>query len=330
MPKRAVVAGGAGFVGSHLCELLLDQGYDVIAIDCFVTGREENLKGLARFGSKFKLIRHDITQPLPPSLDAEGPFDEVYNLASPASPVDFDTMPIFIMRTGSEGHRNMLEFGRRHGARVLFASSSEVYGDAEKHPQDESYSGNVNPIGHRGCYDEAKRYGEALSQSYWREFKVPIRIARIFNTYGPRMRPDDGRIIPNFFTQALKKQPLTVYGDGTQTRSFCFVTDLARGLYLLMRSQETRPVNLGNPTERSVLEMAETIKRLTGNAVPLKRLPLPENDPKLRRPDTTRAWETLAWKPEIDLDTGLALSLDYFKSELARDPSIEASVIGKT
>lgn len=329
MAKRALVAGGAGFVGSHLCELLLNEGYEVVALDNFATGRKENVASFERFGSKFTLADHDIVQPLPTAL-VDGPkFTEIYNLASPASPVDFDTMPVFIMRTASEGHRNLLELGRHHGARVLFASSSEVYGDAEKHPQDESYFGNVNTTGHRGCYDEGKRFGEALSQSYHREFKLPVRIARIFNTYGPRMRPDDGRIIPNFFTQALKKQPLTVYGEGTQTRSFCFVTDLARGIHLLMQSQETRPVNIGNPTERTVLEMAHAINNLTGNIEPLKYLPLPENDPRFRRPDTTRANEVLGWKPDVGLEHGLALSLDYFKSELARNPSIEASVFRK-
>lgn len=328
MTKRALVAGGAGFVGSHLCELLLTEGHQVVAVDCLVTGREANVEPLKKFGSAFQLIKHDITQPVPSEIANGAKFDEIYNLASPASPVDFDAMPIFIMRTGSEGQRNMLELAKAHGSRILFASSSEVYGDAEQHPQSETYFGNVNPIGHRGCYDEAKRYGEALSQSYWREFQTPIRIARIFNTYGPRMRPNDGRIIPNFFTQALKKQSLTVYGDGKQTRSFCFVTDLVRGFHLLMKSSETRPVNLGNPTERSVLEMAETVNKLTGNTAPLKFLPLPENDPKLRRPDTARAQEVLGWKPAVDLEKGLALTLDYFKSELARDPSIEATVLG--
>lgn len=305
----------------------MNEGYHVVALDSFVTGRATNLDALRPFGSSFQLVEHDITQPLPAHLTDGPAFDEIYNLASPASPVDFDSMPVFIMRTAAEGHRHMLELARRHGSRILFASSSEVYGDAEQHPQKESYFGNVNPLGHRGCYDEAKRYGEALSQSYWRQFKTPIRIARIFNTYGPRMRPDDGRIIPNFFTQALKGQSLTVYGDGTQTRSFCFVTDLVRGFHALMQSSEMRPVNLGNPIERSVLDMAALINKLTGNTAPLKYLPLPENDPKLRRPDTERARTVLGWEPQIGLEKGLELSLDYFKAELAKNPNIEASVM---
>ncbi|MCM2280606.1 MAG: SDR family oxidoreductase [Bdellovibrionaceae bacterium] len=327
MAMRALVAGGAGFVGSHLCELLLNKGYEVVVLDNFVTGREANLETLRKLGHRLEVVRHDITSPLPQSLKTGTRFDEIYNLASPASPVDFDVMPVFIMRTASEGHLHLLELAREHGARILFASSSEVYGDAEQHPQKETYFGNVNPIGHRGCYDEAKRFGEALSQSYWRQYKTPIRIARIFNTYGPRMRANDGRIIPNFFTQALKGQSLTVYGDGTQTRSFCFVTDLARGLYALMQSEDTRPVNVGNPIERSVLEMADAINRLTGNRAAVKYLPLPENDPKLRRPDTTRATSSLGWTPAVSLEKGLELSLDYFKSELAQDPTLEASVI---
>lgn len=326
MKKRALVAGGAGFVGSHLCELLLNEGYDVTAIDCFVSGRRANVEELLKRG--LKLLEADICQAaqLDKLLNNAPRFDEIYNLASPASPVDFKKLPIFILRTGADGHGNMLELARRQKARILFASTSEVYGDAEVHPQVESYNGNVNPIGSRGCYDEAKRFGEALTMAYRREHGVDTRIARIFNTYGPRMRPDDGRIIPNFFTQALKQQPLSIYGDGSQTRSFCFVTDLVRGLHKLMLSEEHLPVNLGNPLERTVLDMARAINKLAGNPVPVRFLPLPENDPKQRRPDIGRAQRMLGWKPEIDLETGLQASLQYFKEELARDPSLEAQI----
>ena len=320
MAKRALVAGGAGFVGSHLCEYLMSLGYEVTAVDNFVTGRHGNIEALLKKG--LKLVEADISQP----LKLDGRFDEIYNMASPASPVDFKKMPVFILQTSSHGHRNLLELAREWKARILFASSSEAYGDAEVHPQHEGYFGNVNPVGARGCYDEAKRFGEALCMAYNRQYGVQTRIARIFNTYGPHMRPDDGRIIPNFFTQALKRQALTVYGDGSQTRSFCFVTDLARGLYKLMQSDEIMPTNLGNPTERTVLEMAHAINKMTGNTTPLKYLPLPENDPKVRRPDTTKADRVLGWKPEVSLESGLAQCLDYFKGELERNPAIEASV----
>ncbi len=326
MKKRALVAGGSGFLGSHLCELLLSESYSVVAVDCLVTGRRQNIAPLLLKGLHF--IDGDITsQKTIDVLRGLDGFDEIYNLASPASPVDFMKMPTFILRTGSDGHGNLLELAREQKARILFASSSEVYGDAEVHPQVETYFGNVNTIGHRSCYDEAKRFGEALSVAYLRQYQVQVRIARIFNTYGPNMRPNDGRIIPNFFTQALKRQALSIYGDGSQTRSFCYVTDLVRGLHLLMQSKETQPVNIGNPIERNVLDMATTINRLTSNETPPRFYPLPENDPKQRRPDTSRAQRLLSWQPKIDLETGLKLSLDYFKSELERDPKIEASIL---
>jgi dTDP-glucose 4,6-dehydratase len=320
MAKRALVAGGGGVVGSHLCELLLSKGYEVVALDNFVTGRRANIENALKLG--LKLVEADISKP----FKVEGRFDEIYNLASPASPVDFKKMPIFILDTASAGHRNLLELAHAWKARILFASSSEAYGDAEVHPQHEGYFGNVNPVGARGCYDEAKRFGEALSMAYNRQHGVETRLARIFNTYGPRMRPDDGRIIPNFFTQALKKQALTVYGDGSQTRSFCFVTDLARSLYLLMQSSEVLPVNCGNPTERTVLEMATIINKMTGNTAGIRNLALPENDPKVRRPDTTKLERVTGWKPEVSLEDGLAKAYEYFKRELERNPSIEATV----
>jgi dTDP-glucose 4,6-dehydratase len=359
MSKRALVAGAAGFIGSHLCDLLLAQNYEVIGVDNFITGRAENLQNAKKAGSKFKFIEADITKPMATSISAlassssvsgssavsrgsfnaasgslighsssitggplsiDGPIDEIYNLASPASPVDFKKMPIFILETGSVGQKNMLELARQKNARILFASTSEVYGDPEVHPQHEGYFGNVNSIGARSCYDEAKRYGEALTMAYHRFHGVDTRIARIFNTYGPRMRPDDGRIIPNFFIQGLQNQSLTVYGEGQQTRSFCYVSDLTDGLYRLMLSNTHEPVNIGNGIERTVLEIAAEVNSLTGNLAPLKYLALPENDPKQRKPDTTRAKDRLNWEPKTGLEYGLKMCLAYFKEELARHP----------
>jgi dTDP-glucose 4,6-dehydratase len=313
MKKTALVAGAAGFVGSHLCDFLLSKDYTVIGIDNLVTGRTKNLETAIRSGLKF--IEHDICKP----IEIPEAVHEIYNMASPASPIDFSKMPVFILETSSHGHKNLLELARVKKARVLFASSSEVYGDPEVHPQVESYFGNVNPIGPRSCYDEAKRFGESLSFAYHRQYNVEIRTARIFNTYGPRMRPNDGRIIPNFFIQALQRQALTVYGDGSQTRSFCYVADLVEGLWRLMTSNEGRPVNMGNPIERTVLEVATTINKLTGNKTPIRNLPLPENDPKLRRPDTTRA-KTLGWEPNVSLEKGLDESMTYFMDELRASP----------
>jgi nucleoside-diphosphate-sugar epimerase len=323
--KRALVAGGAGFIGSHLCDLLLARGYQVTAIDNLVTGRRANLAAALSRG--LKLVEQDINEPLP--TGADWTFDEIYNLASPASPVDFAKMPVFIMDTSARGHRNLLELARATKARVLFASTSEVYGDPEVHPQREDYFGNVNPIGPRSCYDEAKRFGEALSFAFHRQYGVETRIARIFNTYGTRMRPNDGRIIPNFFIQALQGQAVSIYGEGTQTRSFCFVSDLVDGLYRLMQSPERMPVNIGNPLERTVLEIASAVNALTGNRAELRRLPLPENDPKQRKPDIARAGSILGWKPQISLEDGLKQCMDYFKEELRLVPGgIHAPTIG--
>jgi dTDP-glucose 4,6-dehydratase len=328
MKRHALVAGGSGFVGSHLCELLLTRGYEVTVVDCFVTGRRKNLEPMIA-SQGLRLIEADINEAgkLLPLL-APFKFDEIYNLASPASPIDFKKIPVFILNTAAIGHQNLLKLSLVHKAPILFASSSEVYGDAQVHPQVEDYFGNVNVIGPRGCYDEAKRIGEALSMAYHRTHGANIRIARIFNTYGPRMRPDDGRIIPNFFIQSLQKQALSVYGEGKQTRSFCFVKDLVEGLFALMQSSETRPVNIGNPTERSVLEVAAAINQLTGNTTPVRFLPLPENDPLLRRPDITRAQESLHWTPKIALQDGLNLTHDYFKSELKTGAHIETPTLG--
>lgn len=334
--KRALVAGAAGFVPSHVVDALLEQGYEVIGVDSFVTGREENLNS-AMQNPRFRFVKHDIREPIGPvmsklGLDMKpGTFTEIYNLASPASPVDFAKIPLSILETSSTGHRYMLDLAKATDAVCLYASSSEVYGDAEVHPQVETYFGNVNTVGHRSCYDEAKRYGEALSVAHAKEFGTQVRMARIFNTYGPRMRPTDGRIIPNFFMQALQGRALTIYGEGTQTRSFCFVSDLVAGLIALCRSSESRPTNVGNPTERTVKEIADAVTALTGSRAGVTRLPLPENDPKMRRPDITRA-RAFGWEPKVSLEDGLKSSFEYFKQQLAQangavaTPTVEASL----
>jgi UDPglucose 6-dehydrogenase len=333
--KRVLVAGAAGFVPSHVVDSLLEQGYEVVGVDSLVTGREENLKKALQ-NPRFRFVKHDIRDPIAPvlsklGLEAKpGTFKEIYNLASPASPVDFAKIPLSILETSSAGHRHMLDLAKATDAVCLYASSSEVYGDAEVHPQVESYFGNVNTVGHRSCYDEAKRYGEALSVAHAKEFGTKIRMARIFNTYGPRMRPTDGRIIPNFFMQALQGQPLTVYGEGTQTRSFCFVSDLVSGLIALCRSDESRPTNVGNPIERSVAEIAQTVNALTSSRAGITYLPLPENDPKVRRPDISRA-RAFGWEPKIPLEEGLKSSMEYFKLQLSQaggdvaTPTVEAT-----
>jgi len=312
---KALIAGGAGFIGNHLCEFLLKKNYEVICVDNFVTGQKKNLDEILKgpHKDKFKLIEWDISTPFQGDEKAFLNLTEIYNLASPASPVDFEKIPIKILETSSHGHKNLLELARKTKARILFASTSEVYGDPEVHPQTESYFGNVNTIGPRGCYDEAKRFGEALTMAYSREHGVDARIIRIFNTYGPKMRETDGRIIPNFFMQGLKNVPLTIYGDGKQTRSYCYVSDQCEGLYALMRSNEKRPVNVGNPIELTVLEMAETVKKLTGNTQKFDYKPMPENDPKMRRPDISRAKEVLKWEPKVSLEEGLKKTLEYFK-----------------
>ena len=310
--KKVLVAGGSGFIGSHLVDLLLSKGHFVVVIDSYVTGSEKNLAHL-KGRDDLKIIKHDVRDEIPDV----GEIDHVYNLASPASPKDFATIGIYILETGAIGHLNLLRFCKKKNARILLASTSEVYGDPEVHPQTESYYGNVNPIGERACYDEAKRFGESLSVNFQREQGVEVRIARIFNTYGPRMNPEDGRIIPNFFSQAIANQPLTVYGEGTQTRSYCFVTDMAQGLYDLMNSDESTPVNIGNSIERTVKEMADIINQLTGNTAGTKNLPLPENDPKLRKPDTTKAEKAFGWNPQIKLEQGLNETYAFFKKVLS-------------
>ncbi|WP_047864617.1 UDP-glucuronic acid decarboxylase family protein [Rubrobacter aplysinae] len=303
-PRRALVTGGAGFVGSHLCERLLSEGYSVVCLDDLSTGSVSNV-GPLLMEKGFELVQADVTSP----LEVSGDMDEVYHLASPASPADFESRAIQILRAGSEGTRHALELARDTGARFLLASTSEVYGDPLVHPQHEEYLGNVDPVGIRGVYDEAKRYAEALTTAYSRRYGVHTRIARIFNTYGPLMRPDDGRMVPNFFGQVLAGEPLTVYGDGGQTRSIQYVDDLVEGLVRLMRSGEPRPVNLGNPEEHTVKEIAQMILDLCGGAGGLVYRPLPEGDPVRRCPDIGRARGSLGWAPRVPAREGLERTL---------------------
>jgi dTDP-glucose 4,6-dehydratase len=304
--KHALVVGGAGFIGRHLCGLLLSKGYQVTALDSLVTGRKENLEGLPTDNLSF--IEHDIRE----AFKTDEKFDEIYNLASPASPIDFTKIPCYIMDTAAIGHKNMLELAIQKDARILFASTSEVYGDPERHPQDESYWGNVNPIGPRSCYDEAKRYGEALTMAYKREKGVDARIIRIFNTYGPYMRPDDGRLAPNFIMQHLRGEPITVYGDGQQTRSFCYVQDLVEGMYALMQSDEERPVNIGNADEFTIMDFVRIFEEIIGSPVKIDFKPLPQDDPQKRKPKLIRASESLDWQPKVPLTEGLKKTVDYF------------------
>jgi dTDP-glucose 4,6-dehydratase len=311
--KTALVAGAAGFIGSHLCDYLLAKNYQVIGLDNFVTGREQNIEHL-KTNSNFQFHRCDITKK--DQLPRFDKIDEIYNMASPASPVDFLKVPIFILQTGSLGQFHMLELAEKTGARILFASTSEVYGDPLVHPQKEDYLGNVNPVGIRGCYDESKRFGEAITMAFHREKKVNTCIVRIFNTYGPRMRPEDGRVIPNFFMQALNKEGLTLYGEGKQTRSLCYVSDLIEGFWLLMQSQIHTPVNIGNPREMTIKELADAVNQITGNNKPHQFKPLPPDDPQRRCPDITRARSELRWEPKIDLKQGLTETLNYFKKGL--------------
>jgi UDP-glucuronate decarboxylase len=307
--KRILVTGGAGFLGSHLCERLIAQGHDVLCVDNFFTGRKDNVAHLFKH-PRFELMRHDVTFPLYVEVD------EIYNLACPASPIHYQFDPVQTTKTSVHGAINMLGLAKRVKAKILQASTSEVYGDPEIHPQPETYWGNVNPVGPRGVYDEAKRYSEAMTMAYHRQQGVGTAIARIFNTYGPRMRAGDGRAIPTFTRQALENKPLTVFGDGSQTRSFCYVDDLIEGLYLLALSEEHLPVNLGNPNEFTILELAETVIRVTGSRSEIVHEALPVDDPQIRQPDITRAKEILGWKPEVELEEGLRRMLP----SLGREP----------
>lgn len=310
----SVVTGGAGFLGSHLVDLLLARGHRVIAIDNLVTGSVENIAHHAG-DPAFRFIQQDVTQ----YLFLDEPVQFVWHFASPASPVDYLELPIQTLKVGSLGTHKALGLALHKGARFLLASTSEIYGDPLVHPQREDYWGNVNSVGPRGCYDEAKRFAEAMTMAYRNEHDLETRIVRIFNTYGPRMRLRDGRVVPSFIGQALAGKPLTLYGDGSQTRSFCFCSDLVDGIYRLMMSKEWRPVNIGNPQELTVRQFAEAILRLTGSRSRIVSKPLPQDDPKQRQPDITRARQTLKWKPQVDLETGLTQTIEWFRERLARD-----------
>lgn len=307
---RVLVTGGAGFLGSHLCERLLRDSHEVVCLDNFFTGSRHNLETLLDHHG-FEVVRHDITQPI--VIEVE----QIYHLACPASPIHYQKNPVRTIRTAVQGTLHMLDMAREVRARILIASTSEVYGDPAQHPQVESYWGNVNPIGPRACYDEGKRCAEALTVSYARQYGVQARIARIFNTFGPRMQPGDGRVISNFVVQALKGEDLTLYGDGSQTRSFCFVTELVDALVRLMElAEDPGPLNLGNPQENSIREIAERVIALTGSRSAVRREPLPADDPVRRRPDITRAKGLLGWEPKVSLDEGLRSTIEYFRRNL--------------
>ncbi len=307
--KRVVISGAAGFIASHLCDRMLERGWEVVGLDNLVTGSAANVDHLAGHPG-FRLIRHDVSQP----FQVDGVVDYVLHFASPASPVDFPALPIQIVKVGTLGTHNMLGLARAKSARFLLASTSEVYGDPLVHPQPESYWGNVNPIGPRGCYDEAKRCAEAFTMAYHRAHGLDTRIMRIFNTYGERMRLDDGRVIPNFFGQALRGEPLTVYGDGSQTRSLCYVDDLVAGALAVLEGPDPMPFNIGTQDEVTMLELAQLVRRVAGSSSEIEFRPLPQDDPRQRRPDTTRAREILGWEPRTPMEEGLRRTLEYFRA----------------
>jgi dTDP-glucose 4,6-dehydratase len=309
---RAVITGGAGFLGSHLCDAMLARGWEVLCIDNLITGQDANIVHLAN-NAKFSVIRHDVSL----HIHVPGPVEAVLHFASPASPVDYLRHPIPTLKVGSLGTHNALGLAMAKKAKFLLASTSECYGDPEVSPQPETYWGHVNPIGPRGVYDEAKRFSEAMTMAYHRFHKLDTRIVRIFNTYGPRMRLNDGRALPNFVYQALTGKPITVYGEGKQTRSFCYVSDLIEGICKLLDSDEHLPTNIGNPHEITILEFAERIRALTGTDVPIEFKPLPQDDPTQRCPDISKARSVLHWEPKVGLEEGLRLTLDYFKQQVA-------------
>jgi dTDP-glucose 4,6-dehydratase len=308
---RTIITGGAGFIGSHLCERFLGKGHEVVCVDNLITGLLENVEPLRR-NSRFTFFHHDISHP----LELDGPVDNVLHFASPASPVDYLQYPIQTLKVGSLGTHNTLGLAKAKNARFLLASTSEVYGDPEEHPQREAYWGHVNPIGLRGCYDEAKRFAEAIVMAYHRTHRVNTHIVRIFNTYGPRMRLDDGRVLPNFMGQALRGEPLTIYGDGSQTRSFCYVDDLVEGIDRLLQTDFHEPVNLGNPSEITILEFAREILELSGSKSGIEHRPLPADDPKVRKPDISRARQLLGWEPKVDRHEGLERTLKHFRERV--------------
>jgi dTDP-glucose 4,6-dehydratase len=311
MSQRVVITGGAGFLGSHLCERFLAEGWRVLCVDSLLTGSEENVAHL-RAEEGFEFLKHDVTK----YIEVEGPVAAILHFASPASPIDYLELPIQTLKVGSLGTHNALGLAHAKGARFLLASTSECYGDPLVHPQTEDYWGNVNPVGPRGVYDEAKRFAEAMTMAYHRYHKVETRIVRIFNTYGPRMRLNDGRALPAFMSQALRGEPLTIFGDGSQTRSFCYVDDLVEGIWRLLAADYAMPVNIGNPREMTILEFAEEVLKLTGSRSKLTFHELPEDDPKVRQPDISLARKLLGWEPVVELTDGLARTLDGFRSQV--------------
>ena len=311
MAKRILIAGAAGFLGSHLCDRFLKEGYEVIAMDNLITGNIKNIEHLFPL-KEFSFFHHDVTK----FVHVPGELDYILNFASPASPIDYLKMPIQTLKVGALGTHNLLGLAKAKGARILVASTSEVYGDPLVHPQTEEYWGNVNPVGPRGVYDEAKRFMESITRAYYTFHQVETRIIRIFNTYGPRMRLDDGRALPTFMSQALRGEDITVYGDGSQTRSFCYVDDLVEGIYRLLLSDYTMPVNIGNPSEITLLQFAEEVLALTGSKSKIVYEPLPQDDPKQRQPNITKAKELLGWEPKVDRHEGLKLTLEYFKQHI--------------
>lgn len=308
---RTLITGGAGFIGSHLCERLIKEGHDVICMDNLLTGNMDNIAHLVGH-ERFKFIKHDVTE----YIYVEGKLDNILHFASPASPIDYLELPIQTLKVGSLGTHKALGLSKEKGARFLLASTSEVYGDPLVHPQSEEYFGNVSPIGPRGVYDEAKRFAEALTMAYHRFHGVDTRIARIFNTYGPRMRSDDGRVVPAFLSQALKGEDLTVFGNGSQTRSFCYVSDLVEGIWRLLLSEEHEPVNIGNPHEMTIMDFTKKVQEIAGVSLKIVKKPLPQDDPKVRQPDITKAKNILGWTPKVSLDEGLRETMEYFKKKL--------------
>jgi len=308
---RTLITGGAGFLGSHLCDRMLKEGHEVICMDNLLTGNMDNIAHLVGH-EKFKFIKHDVTE----YIYVEGKLDNILHFASPASPIDYLELPIQTLKVGSLGTHKALGLAKEKGARILLASTSEVYGDPLIHPQTEEYFGNVSPIGPRGVYDEAKRFAEAITMAYQRFHGVETRIVRIFNTYGPRMRLNDGRVVPAFFSQALNGEPLTVFGDGSQTRSFCYVSDLVEGIYRLLLSDEPEPVNIGNPYEMTIMQFAVKIQEIAKTDLEIIQKPLPQDDPKVRQPDITKAKNILGWEPVVGLEEGLGNTMDYFRKKL--------------
>jgi dTDP-glucose 4,6-dehydratase len=310
---KVLITGAAGFLGSHLSDRFLADGHEVLGMDNFRTGSPDNIAHLAD-NPKFSFVEHDVTK----YIAVDGPLDGVLHFASPASPIDYLELPIQTLKVGSLGTHNSLGLAKAKGARFFLASTSEVYGDPQVHPQPETYWGHVNPVGPRGVYDEAKRFAEAMTMAYHRYHNIDTRIVRIFNTYGPRMRARDGRVVSNFVVQALLGEPLTIYGDGSQTRSFCYVSDLVDGIVRLFHSDRSDPTNVGNPNEFTVLQLAEAVLRLTGSSATIERRPLPTDDPKVRQPDITNARQVLGWEPSIDLENGLRRTIEFFRKQLRR------------